>query len=36
MKKIYLSVAIFAMSANSAFGQFAEKRNVLEVSKREY
>ncbi len=33
MKKIYLSVAIFAMSANLAFGQFAEKRNVLEVSK---
>jgi len=33
MKKVYLSIAIFAMSANLAFGQFAQERNILEVSK---
>ena len=33
MKKIYLSIAIFAMGANLAFGQFAQKKNILDVSK---
>lgn len=33
MKKTYLSIAVFAMSANLAFGQFAQERNILKVSK---
>jgi len=33
MKKIYLSIAVFAMGANLAFGQFAQERDILKVSK---